>query len=65
RRGGVDRGHAAELRAFFDAVRKGGEWPVSPQEIDDVMRATFAIGESLQRRRPVDLRAPIAADQFN
>ena len=56
---GVDRGHSAELRAFFDAIQSGSEPPISMAEIALTMSATFAINESLSTRQPVDIRIDV------
>lgn len=53
--GGRDKGHAAELQAFFAAVNKGGEWPISWPELAAGARASFAARESLRTGMPVDL----------
>lgn len=45
-----DKGHAAGVRAFVDAVRKGQPSPVPFDEIDLVTRATFAVLESIAMR---------------
>ena len=55
KRRGVDRGHNAELRAFFDAVRGGEGPPVPFKQAVSTMLATFAIEESLKARRPVEV----------
>jgi predicted dehydrogenase len=46
-RGATDKGHAAECRAFVDAVRGQGDWPIPLAGIVGSMRATFAAQESL------------------
>jgi polar amino acid transport system substrate-binding protein len=48
-----DKGHAAELRAFFDALRSGGASPVDPRGAAHVTRATFAAVESARSGLPV------------
>lgn len=40
-----DKGHAAELKAFADAVKLGAPSPISFGEIAEVTRVTFAISE--------------------
>ena len=50
-----DKGHAAELRAFADAVATGGPAPAAESEIVESSFATIAVLESLQRGTPVDL----------
>ncbi len=43
-----DKGHAAELRAFVDAVIKSGSAPIPMRELVDTTRVTFAVLTSLQ-----------------
>jgi predicted dehydrogenase/threonine dehydrogenase-like Zn-dependent dehydrogenase len=50
-----DKGHAAELTAFVDAVAAGGPAPADEAEIVQSSYATIAVLESLQRGGPVDL----------
>ena len=50
-----DKGHAAELRAFAEAVASGGLAPVSEAELVQSSFATIAVLESLQRGAQVDL----------
>jgi predicted dehydrogenase/threonine dehydrogenase-like Zn-dependent dehydrogenase len=50
-----DKGHAAELKAFADAVAAGGPPPADEAEIVESSFATIAVLESLQRGTPVDL----------
>jgi predicted dehydrogenase len=51
---GRDKGHAAELKAFFDAARRGGK-PIDYDSIVNVTRASFAAMESLRTGMPVDV----------
>ena len=53
--GRQDKGHAAELAAFVDAVRSGGPSPVDPEMAAHVTRVTFGIVESAQTGNPVQL----------
>jgi predicted dehydrogenase/threonine dehydrogenase-like Zn-dependent dehydrogenase len=39
-----DKGHAAEMKAFVEAVRKGGASPIPFEEIAEVTRATIDLG---------------------
>jgi polar amino acid transport system substrate-binding protein len=48
-----DKGHAAELAAFIDSVRRGGPSPVDPEQAAHVTRATFAAVESARTGLPV------------
>lgn len=50
--GGHDKGHAAELRAFLDAMRAGGAWPISWEELDAVAWASMAAVRSLREGAP-------------
>lgn len=36
-----DKGHAAELSSFFDAISSGGQWPISGEELIEVSRVTI------------------------
>jgi predicted dehydrogenase len=55
RLGGQDKGHAAELKAFVDAVRLGHPSPIDPEQAAHVTRVTFAAVESARTGLPVDL----------
>src|SRR5579859_3627510 len=48
-----DKGHAAELAAFVQAVRTGARSPVDPQDAAHVTRVTFAAVESIRSGLPV------------
>jgi predicted dehydrogenase len=50
-----DKGHAAELAAFVDAVRYGRLSPVDPEISAHVTRVTFAAEESARTGLPVDM----------
>ena len=50
-----DKGHAAELTAFAEAVASGGLAPVSEAELVQSSFATIAVLESLQQGAQVDL----------
>jgi predicted dehydrogenase len=52
---GRDKGHAAELRAFVDAVRSGGEPPIPYAELMNVSWAALAAVESLRTGLPVEV----------
>lgn len=58
RRFNVDRGHEAELTAFFEAVRTGAALPVSFESSVVTTLATFAIEESLRAGIPVAVTVP-------
>jgi predicted dehydrogenase len=53
-----DKGHAAELAAFIDAVRAGGPSPIDPATIASISRATFAAVASLRDGLPRKLQLP-------
>jgi len=55
RRAAPDKGHGAEMRALVDAVRAGQPSPVPFSESVHATRVTFAILESLNTGRAVDL----------
>ncbi|MBI2873260.1 MAG: bi-domain-containing oxidoreductase [Chloroflexi bacterium] len=57
RRWNVDRGHRAELEAFFQMVRSGGPEPVPFEQYVKTTLTTFAIVESLKRGGPVEVDA--------
>jgi predicted dehydrogenase/NADPH:quinone reductase-like Zn-dependent oxidoreductase len=48
-----DKGHAAELAAFVDAVRLGRSSPIDPEAAAHVTRVTFAALESARTGLPV------------
>lgn len=50
-----DKGHAAELQAFAEAVAAGGPAPADEAELVQSSFATIAVLESLQRGAQVDL----------
>jgi polar amino acid transport system substrate-binding protein len=54
--GAQDKGHAAEVAAFCDAVRSGGAAPIALDSLVATTLATFAALESLRTSGPVDLR---------
>ena len=51
-----DKGHKAELEAFVQAVKSGGEMPIPFQEIIMTTLTTFRIIESIQKGTPVEIR---------
>jgi predicted dehydrogenase len=50
-----DKGHAAELAAFVDAVRHGGPSPLDPEIAAHVTRVTFAAVQSAQTSQPLSV----------
>jgi predicted dehydrogenase len=51
--GQKDKGHRAEFAAFLEACRKGGDWPISWDELRGVTWASIAAVESLREGGPV------------
>ena len=56
-RGGQDKGHRAELRAFVEAVITGGPPPVEEAQLVNSSLATIAVVESLGRGERVELES--------
>jgi predicted dehydrogenase/threonine dehydrogenase-like Zn-dependent dehydrogenase len=52
-RGRRDRGHSTEIRAFLDACRNGGSWPISWPDLYATTWAAFAAARSLRDGEPV------------
>lgn len=50
-----DKGHAAEVVAFVEAVRTAGPPPIAYDSLAGTSRATFAIMQSLATGQPVDV----------
>jgi hypothetical protein len=48
----MDKGHAAEVTAWFDAVRRGGPSPIPLEELLEVSRC--AIGAEAMARREAE-----------
>jgi predicted dehydrogenase len=55
RGGAQDKGHAAEVAAFVEAVRAGGPSPIPLDSLVATTLASFAAVESLRTNAPVDL----------
>lgn len=53
--GAQDKGHAAEVEAFVEAVRSGAPSPISLDSLVATTLASFAAVESLRTGRPVDI----------
>ena len=51
-RGGQDKGQAAEMAKFVEAVRTGGPMPIGVAELLATTRATIAVGECLSSGKP-------------
>jgi len=45
-----DKGHAAELKAFVNAVRFGGSWPIPAAELIEVSRVTIDVDAELREK---------------
>ncbi len=54
-RGTQDKGHAAEIAAFLDALLQGGPSPIDPDDAAHVTRVTFAAVDSARTGLPVEL----------
>lgn len=50
-----DKGQAGMVRAFIERVKLGGPPVISPEEIFAVIRATFAVLESLRTRQAISV----------
>jgi predicted dehydrogenase len=50
-KGKMDKGHAAEFKAFAERVAKGGERLISAQELVNVSRASFAAVRAARERQ--------------
>jgi polar amino acid transport system substrate-binding protein len=61
-RTGKDRGNAAGFRAFIEAARGGGSWPIPWAEIRGTALASILAVRSLREGIPLDLRADHAPD---
>jgi predicted dehydrogenase/threonine dehydrogenase-like Zn-dependent dehydrogenase len=51
-----DKGHSAEIEAFFSAVRRGGPPPIPYSSLLNVSWASLAVMESLRTGFPVDVQ---------
>ncbi|MCS6884940.1 MAG: bi-domain-containing oxidoreductase [Acidobacteriota bacterium] len=58
--GSQDKGHSAEVRAFIEAVIKGGQAPIPMRSIVATTLTTFKILESLRRGLPM----PISMSEY-
>jgi predicted dehydrogenase/threonine dehydrogenase-like Zn-dependent dehydrogenase len=45
---GQDKGHAAELQAFKNAILSGGKWPISRDELLSVSRVSIELAEQVR-----------------
>jgi predicted dehydrogenase len=57
-RGGKDKGHALEFKAFIDACRSGGAWPIPWADLYAVTWASLMAVRSLREGIAVDLDSP-------
>jgi hypothetical protein len=48
-----DKGHRGELDVFFKAIREGGGWPISWDELHATAWATLAAAQSLRDGLPM------------
>ena len=58
-RGGRDRGHAGEIKAFLGSCRNGGAWPIPWPDLYATTWAAFAAVRSLKDGEPIWSGAPI------
>jgi len=54
-----DKGHRAEVAAFLDAVRRGGEAPIALASLAATSSACFAINECARSGAPTDVVGPV------
>ena len=54
--GGQDKGHRAEVEAFARAVREGGPWPISWEELRAVTLAALLAVQSLREGVPFEVQ---------
>jgi len=52
---GQDKGHAAQLKRFIEAVRTDAAMPIALESLVATTRATLAVGTSLATSKPVTL----------
>jgi predicted dehydrogenase/threonine dehydrogenase-like Zn-dependent dehydrogenase len=45
---GQDKGHAAELETFIQAVAQGGEWPIPLAELIEVTKVTLDVAQTVR-----------------
>jgi len=57
--GHKDKGHANELRAFVDACRTGGGWPVPWEQLYATTWASLAAVQSLRTGLPINIDDPL------
>jgi predicted dehydrogenase len=50
-----DKGHNAEMQAFFDSIRQGGAPPIALESLIAVSLATMRVQEALEQGAPVDV----------
>jgi len=51
----ADKGHAAEIAAFLDAVREGKPSPITAECLVETTLVTFAVDESIQRGKAISI----------
>ncbi len=47
---GQDKGHAAELKAFLQAIQSGGSWPIAGEELLEVAQVTIDVNTQVQQK---------------
>lgn len=55
-RGTQDKGWRAEMAAFAEAIKSGGEAPIPYEQLIGVTNSTFAAVESIRSRNPVQIK---------
>lgn len=60
-RGGKDRGHAPEFKAFVEACRRGGTWPIPWNDLYAVSWASLMAVRSLRESMPIDLNDSLSS----
>jgi predicted dehydrogenase/threonine dehydrogenase-like Zn-dependent dehydrogenase len=54
--GAQDKGWRAEMSAFAEAIKSGGEAPIPYEQLIGVTKSTFAAVESIRSRNPVEIK---------
>lgn len=55
-RGAQDKGWRAEMSAFAEAIKSGGEAPIPYEQLIGVTKSTFAVVDSIRSRNPVEIK---------
>ncbi|MBI2331559.1 MAG: bi-domain-containing oxidoreductase [Chloroflexi bacterium] len=54
-RGAQDKGWRAEMAAFAESIKSGGEPPIPSEQLIGVTKSTFAAVESIRQKRSIDI----------